>query len=72
MDMEPQAQDSSTSNNPSANVDPYLPPELERLIFELAAHEIGPKGSAILLLVAKRVYDWWVLYFFDITVKKDT
>ena len=60
--MEPQDQDSSTSNNPSATVDPYLPPELERLIFELAACEIGPKGSTILLLVTKRIYDWWVLY----------
>ena len=61
MDIEAQAQDLSTSNNPSATVDPYLPPELERLIFELAAHDIGPKGSTTLLLVAKRVHGWWVL-----------
>ena len=63
--MEPQDQDSSTSNNPSATVDPYLPPELERLIFELAAREIGPKGSTTMLLVAKRVNDWWVLYYYQ-------
>ena len=71
MHIEAQAQDLSTSNNPSATVDPYLPPELERLIFELAAHDIGPKGSATLLLVAKRVHGWWVLYLFDIIIKKD-
>jgi len=70
MHMEPKAQDSSTSNDPLATVDPYLPPELERLIFELVARDIGPEGSTTLLLVAKRVYEWWVLYFFDIIIEK--
>ena len=60
MHLERQSQDSSTSNDPSVTVDPYLPPELERLIFELAARNIGPKESTTLLLVAKRVRDWWV------------
>ena len=58
MHMEPQ--DSSASNVSLAHVDPYLPPELERLIFELAARDMSPKGSTTLLLVAKRVHNWWV------------
>ena len=71
MHVEPQAQDSLASNDPLATVDPYLPPELERLIFELAALDIGRNGSTTLLLVAKRVHDWWVLYFFNVAINRD-
>ncbi|KIM39516.1 hypothetical protein M413DRAFT_192527 [Hebeloma cylindrosporum] len=49
---------SPTINRPLAIVAPGLPPDLERLIFELAARDVGPKGSTTLLLVAKRVHDW--------------
>ena len=58
MHMEPHH--SSTVNNLLATVPPDLPPELECLIFEMAAFDIGPKGSTTLLLVAKRIYNWWV------------
>jgi hypothetical protein len=68
MHIEPQ--NSSTSNDPSETVDPHLPPELDRLIFELATRDIGPNGSATLFLVAKRVHDWWVCVIFDIIIKK--
>jgi hypothetical protein len=37
---------------------PYLPPELERLIFEVAFTQHGSKCSAKYLLVAKRVNMW--------------
>jgi hypothetical protein len=37
---------------------PYLPPELERLIFELAVIEHGPEFSVNYLLVARRVNIW--------------
>ena len=37
---------------------PYLPPELERLIFELAVTEHGPEYSVKYLLVARRVNIW--------------
>lgn len=37
-------------------LEPYLPPELERLIFELALVENDTKAT--LLLVAKRVREW--------------
>lgn len=62
--MEPQAHHPPTSNNPLATVLPDLPLELERLIFELAALDIGPKRSTTLLLVAKRVYYWCVYILF--------
>ena len=39
---------------------PRLPLELERMIFELAASRNGVKASAPLLLVAKRVREWYV------------
>lgn len=39
------------------SLEPYLPPELERLIFELALVENDTKAST-LLLVAKRVREW--------------
>jgi len=38
--------------------EPYLPLELERLIFELAATGNGKKASASLSLVAKHVCNW--------------
>ena len=64
MYMEPHH--SSTSNNSLATGPPAVPPglplELERLIFELAALDIGPNGSTTLLLVAKRVHNWCCLY----------
>ena len=37
---------------------PYLPPELERLIFELAVIQHGPECSVKYLLVARRVNIW--------------
>jgi hypothetical protein len=40
------------------SLEPNLPPELERLIFELFAAENGAKASTPLLLVAKRVREW--------------
>ena len=54
--MEPH--NSSTSDEPLSTVIPYLPPELERLIFELAVLDNGPKASTTLLLVAKRIHEW--------------
>ena len=39
-------------------LEPHLPPELERLVFELAAAQNGAKRSAALLLVARRVGEW--------------
>ncbi|KIM39517.1 hypothetical protein M413DRAFT_447009 [Hebeloma cylindrosporum] len=48
----------SSIGNTSATVPPELPRELERLIFELAACNAGPKASTTLLLVAKRVHNW--------------
>lgn len=40
------------------SLEPYLPLELEKLIFELAVSENGTKVSTPLLLVAKRVGEW--------------
>jgi len=59
--MEGSNHPSSTSKKPlppTENVSPNLPLELERLIFELAVLDIGPKRSTTLLLVARRVYNW--------------
>lgn len=39
-------------------VEPRLPQELERVIFEGAALEWAVKDASTLLLVAKRVNDW--------------
>lgn len=39
-------------------LNPRLPLDLERMIFELAVSENGKKSSAPLLLVAKRVREW--------------
>ena len=49
---------------------PRLPLELERMIFELAVSRNGAKASAPLLLVAKRVREWYVIvkpFFFILT-----
>ena len=52
---------------------PRLPLELERMIFELAVSRNGVKASAPLLLVAKRVREWYVIvkpFFFVFTYRK--
>ncbi|KAF7309267.1 hypothetical protein MIND_00297000 [Mycena indigotica] len=38
--------------------EPYFPPDLERLIFRLAAVNSNPDGIRVLMLVAWRVKDW--------------
>jgi len=39
---------------------PVFPPELERLIFEIASINCGRVDVINILLVAKRVHDWSV------------
>ena len=39
-------------------LNPRLPMDIERMIFELAVSEHGAKASTPLMLVAKRVREW--------------
>ena len=48
---------------------PYLPLELEKLIFEVAVSEHGTKASTPLLLVAKRVRECEASLSDSLTVK---
>ncbi|KAF8664591.1 hypothetical protein AX16_000723 [Volvariella volvacea WC 439] len=41
-----------------AHVEPRLPPELERIIFELAARSSRKRVAPVLMLVARRVREW--------------
>jgi hypothetical protein len=47
------------ADDPSAILFPHLPPELERVIFKLAALA-RPKKIPILILAARRVKEWYL------------